>query len=223
MTSYEYTDTNRLQQPHKYMYTPYQGDAFINFYLTDRYLNIKRFESWASVEDLDGIDRYLCDASVLFLEGNSHSLVYESLKSISFFDKTHTVSSEELLLSLLGSQLSNTEDARFKYWVDFLVQRFEVTKKIYHIYPSSNLRKGSGGAENVRVYWLFSLLLTLYYSDTQNMQYLSTNLKINDLICSLDDALLKTIPKPGILLVLCQEVDSINALFSKINGDATCS
>lgn len=223
MIIYEYTDTNRLRKPHKYMYTPYHGGAFINSYLSDRDGDIRRFESQASTEELVGIERYLCESSVLFLDQNCHSLAYGSSKSISYFDKKDRVTTEELLLSLLGSQLSNTQDESLKYWVDFLVQRFEVTKKLYEIYHSNNLRKGGGEAESVRLYWLFSLLLTLFYSATNNIKYLSTTLKINDLICSLDDDLLKNIPKQGILLVLSNEVDSINLLFSNINGGSPCS
>lgn len=222
MKNYEYTDVNRLQIPHKYMYTPYQGSTFIRSYFSDREKNVRRFKLQEMTQELAKIDSYLCESSLLLLAENFCPLVYESVESISHFDTKTRVITEELLTSLIVSQFSNDQHKCIKHWIDFLTQRFEVTKKLYEIYHSNNLRKGEGKAENVRLYWLFSLLLTLYYSGTNNIKYLSTLLKVNDLICSLDDDLLRTIPKQGLLLVLSKEMESIRELSSNLNGDLFC-
>jgi hypothetical protein len=55
------------------MYTPFQGKAFINAYITNRNENIKRFESQANKEQLVGIERYLCDATLLLLDQNQRT------------------------------------------------------------------------------------------------------------------------------------------------------
>ena len=222
MLNYEYTDANRLQSPHKYMYAPYQGGAFISSYFSDREANLRRFELQEPTQELSEIERYLCESSILLLTENCCSVEYESVENISYFDKKTRVITEELMTSLIVSQFSNDQDKCLKDWIDFLAQRFEVKKKLYEIYHSNNLRKGEGEVENVRLYWLFSLLLTLYYSGSNNIKYLSTLLKVNDLICSLDDDLLSKIPKQGLVLVLSKEMESISALSSNISGDLFC-
>lgn len=223
MKNYEYTNTNRLQNPHKYMYTTYQGSAFISLYLKDREAHARRFELQELTQELSEIDLYLCDSSLSLIKENCCSLVHESIKSINNFDKRTSIITEELLMSLIGCQFSNNQDKRHKDWIDFLVQRFEVTKKLYEIYYSTNLRKGDGRNEKVRLYWLFSLLLTLQYTKTSNIKYLSTLLKVNDLICSLDDNILKEIPKRGLLLALLKEMEIVSKLSKNTNGDELCT
>ena len=85
-------------------------------------------------------------------------------------------------------------------------------KKIYKNYHLNDFRSGRGDNEIVRLYWLFSLLLTLVYFETKNIKYLSTLLKVNDLLCSLNENDLLTIPIGGIELILLKEVQSIKEL-----------
>jgi len=218
MVKYEYTDKNRLRSPHAYMYAPYQGEAFIHSYFRAREENINRFELQLLTEELVGIDFYLHDASRLLLTQRIKSSKHETIKNISYFNRKPKVKTEDLLLALIAEQFSCSQNECVKSWIDFLVQRFEVSKKLYEVYHSSKLRKYDGNYENVRLYWLFSLLLTLYYFSNNNLKYLSANLKINDTICSLEDNLLKDIPKQGLVLILSHEMRSINILFSKITG-----
>jgi len=64
---------------------------------------------------------------------------------------------------------------------------------------------------------LFSLLLILFYAKTKNTKYLSTLLKVTDLLLSLNNKLLvKDMPMQGLLLVLSYEILSINSLLSNI-------
>jgi hypothetical protein len=216
--TYQYTDVNQLVQPHSYMYTPYQGKAFITAYLKDRKEDMQRFKLLELKEQLSESDRYICEISKNFLSGGLQLLDSKSIKQVSDFDDQLKIFSEELLISLIFSQFSKEPDVRLKHWVDFLVQRFEVTKKIHEIYHPNKHRKGGGGSENTRLYWLFSLLLTLNYRTTNNVKHLSTNLKINDLLCSLNDDFCQTVPKQGLLLVLSAEIEHINVLFRGIKG-----
>jgi len=224
MIKYEYTAFNRLQNPHQYMYTRYQGEDFIRSYFKDREVHIKRFKSQEVGQDLDDIDIYLSESARFLLQENDYTVNdYKTIQRIGCFKRQNRVITEELLMSLIACQLSNDHDDTIKDWIDFLVQRFEVTKKLYQSYHSHNLHRGEGNAENIRLYWLFSLLLTLYYSGPNNIKYLSTLLKVNDLICSLDDFFLNKIPKQGLLLVLSKEIESIRILFRDINGDLFCT
>jgi hypothetical protein len=127
------------------------------------------------------------------------------------------VSTLTLLHALIARQLTNNQGAIIKDWLDRLIQRFEVTKKIYEIYPSG-FRKGEGANTSVHLYWLFSLALCLFYSSSNEIKYLSTLLKVNDLLCSLPEySLNDNIPKFGLSVVLAAEIISVQRLTEK-NG-----
>ena len=69
-------------------------------------------------------------------------------------------------------------------YVDTLLQRFEVTKRLYEYY-NKGLRNGSGNYNDVSFYWQFTIILSITYIHTNNLKYLNTVLKISDLILSL--------------------------------------
>ena len=75
---------------------------------------------------------------------------------------------------------------------------------------------GKGDSKSVRLYWLFSVLLVLTYRQTKNLKYLSTLLKINDLICSLNDSKLLSIPQKGMDVILINELGFIKDLSSNV-------
>ena len=56
--------------------------------------------------------------------------------------------------------------------------------------------------------------MVLFYSQTNNLKYLSTLLKVNDLICSLDNIYFEFIPSRGMDLILTTEVGFIQNLSS---------
>ena len=91
----------------------------------------------------------------------------------------------ELLLNLL--QATTDEDTAQKTcvrdWLSRLVQRFEVTKRLYTRYPSG-LKKGAEKYDQIILYALLAFLLGHYFGKNGNLNYLNTLLKLNDLICS---------------------------------------
>lgn len=246
MISYEYTKINRLDNPHKYMYTPYFGVDFVSAYFQDRIKNIQRFKlqnkfiyksnlylhiSYKSMTLLEGqlskdnlennavLFKKLahCQADVGF-ESNGLSTPDDRKKPLIYFSIESEVNTEILLISLIYSQLNNENSELTKKWIDRLVQRFEVTKKLYERYPSG-FRKGAGSLNLVSLYWLMALSLTLFYSKTKSLKYINTLLKLSDLLCSLDDkVLLSKIPLQGLLLVLSIEVLSVKSLSINIKG-----
>jgi len=54
--SYEYSARNRLQEPHNYMYTPYQGGVLLHAYMQSRLDFLDRYSGSSSVrEDADAV------------------------------------------------------------------------------------------------------------------------------------------------------------------------
>lgn len=98
---------------------------------------------------------------------------------------TENIQTHALLEGLISAQLieGRNEDL-IKLWLDRVIQRFEVTKKLYQSYKPG-FRKGEGINTSIVLYWLLALNLSLSYAKTSNIRYLSTLLKVCDLLLSL--------------------------------------
>lgn len=245
MIDYEYTEVNRIDSPHKYMYTPYQGSEFLGVYFKDRLKHLKNFQQrksqkYQNKSDLSlslrvshvlkiFLDRELSDEFGEFFKTvidwensiklDNHILdnVDSNIENLSNFNVNYEINTEKLLVSLLNSQLNEGDENLIKFWLDLLVQRFEVTKKLYESYPV-NFRKGEGKNDIIHLYWLLSLSLALFYCATKSIKYLSTLLKVMDLLCSLDEKLLsQDIPPQGLTLILLVELLSVKLLLKTID------
>ena len=243
--SYPYSQINRLDEPHNYMYTPFQGEALLQSYQSTRMAVLCRptivsrdsiepdqmFVTYAmpALEKL--IDATSAEVGKKFralLEGVSDKMLgqtkteADSLEDLANgldgLTTTEPVTTLELLQALIAVQLTNVQNANTKVWLDRLIQRFEVTKKIYKSYQPG-FRKGEGVNTSVRLYWLFALALSLFYARSHEIKYLSTLLKICDLLCSLpENALVGHIPEHGLSAVLATEIVSVQLLAEKQRG-----
>lgn len=238
---YTYTKNNLLENPHSYMYTSYQGVDFLNAYSTDRRAMIQLYAE-GGVNDsksdvslvrngISVIDKLFSvlttNAAIQFRRIFNSEIINDQRSCVSSDDRSYlnkliepligiTIDKEmhtlDLLRGLTATELLGTQDVDVKYWLDKLIQRFEVTKKIYQTYPSG-FRKGYGSNESLYLYWLFSLLLGLFYVRTLKLKYLSSLLKVNDLLCSQSkDFMELEVPDKGMQLVLATELCSVSLL-----------
>ena len=241
MLDYKYTNVNQLDKPDKYMYSSFHGGDFLDAYFRDRLKYIKNFDKKEEKKFKNKIySFYLARATLLFqnfldaeLSDQSEKEIIDwgrtskyctssikdnNIKPLSDFDITRQIYSSNLLSSLINSQLTHDDNSLIKFWLDLLVQRFEVTKKIYESYPHS-FRNGEGKYNTVQLYWMFALSLMLFYCKTKNIKYLSTTLKVSDLLCSLDKNLLNDeIPPQGLSIILLVELLNVKLLSRNING-----
>lgn len=238
---YPYSQTNRLEEPHKYMYTEFQGAPFLKAYLDSRLVIIRHCDSVAAGEE--ELDQKLATKALAELEGlieetSAGSKQFIALmksgkskggkpgeekpdclnslaENLAKMSPAEPVATLDLLHALIAVQLTTPKNRSIKVWLDRLVQRFEVTKKLYELYPAG-FRKGAGENTSIRLYWLFALALCLFYVRTQGLKYLNTLLKINDLLCSLPENMLQEkLPVCGLRLVLATEVVNIQLLAEK--------
>jgi hypothetical protein len=103
---------------------------------------------------------FASDASNAYQSQSNKNIDMAPLPS---FNTSNIVHSENLLVSLLDSQVNGGDQKLIKFWLDLLVQKFEVTKKIYHHYPI-NFGKGLGPNDSIEVYWMLILSLSLLFS-----------------------------------------------------------
>ena len=229
MKNYEYTKINRLNSPHKYMYSLYQGSAFLDAYFKDRIKKItnlknKKYKSQLFIylrvnkSLMKILDKKFSNdpLKIKFSYSNivKKNKIYKNNKSkiLSSFSVNKEINCENLLLSLIDSQLNKKNDRLVKFWLDLLIQRFEVTKKIYLIYKV-NFRKGKGDSNIIHLYLMLAISLTLFFYSTKKIKYMNTLLKLSDLICSLDEKLLaKSIPSETISMILLIEILNIKII-----------
>ena len=221
--SYPYTQINRLDEPLSYMYTPFKGEAFLAAYRMSREVAIGRL---AENVKAGGDDAYEA-ATLVFLQcagwdgkrfsasSKSEALVVSegnSFTELSRFSIAEAIDTERLLGALLAAQFGAAHDGLIKGWLDRLVQRFEVTKKIYITYPPG-FRKGEGSNTSVRLYWLLALSLCLFFAQSRNLKYLNALLKVNDLLSSLPQDLFFSHFSVKLMTVVFQvELAAVDAL-----------
>ena len=243
--SYTYSQINRLDEPHNYMYTPFQGKALLQAYQSSRMAVLGRptVTGYDIIEPDQIFVNYAIPALEKLVDANSpefaknfRSLLKgvsskmlgqtvtaaDSLENLANnLDRLTTdepVTTLELLHALIAAQLTNVQAANTKIWLDRLVQRFEVTKKIYESYPLG-FRKGEGANTSVRLYWLFALALSLFYAKSNEIKYLSTLLKICDLLCSLPENVVAAhVPEHGLSIVIATEIVSVQLLAERQRG-----
>ncbi len=215
MVNYEYTEVNRLESPHSYMYTKYYGDDFLKSYIKNRNTYIEKIKDQSKNENLDEIDQYLLEScKIQVIEGNQ-SPIHSSINILDLNNHSDKVDTNDLILSLIANQCAKKNHLQNKFWIDFLVQRFEVSKRLYEIYYPLKKIKGEGSDSIIKIYWLFSLLITITFDSNKNIKYLSTLLKLNDLICSLDKSQKEEIPKKIMLFILSNEIKNIEILYGR--------
>ena len=234
MTSYEYTEVSRLDFPHNYMYSPYLGEELITAYFSDRSNILSLIQLNQVHSEYDNLDLYFYFEAKLILLKLFSKVGFEmnddlneptqfinkafKLKSLKSFNINECIDTEVLLSSIIFSQIKFKEKKLTKEWMDRIIKKFEVTKKLFNEYPS-NFQRGEGSANNIRLYWLLALSLSLYYANTKNLKYLSSLMKLSDLICSLEfDYLKDKLMMPGLALILNVEMFYIKLLSRKIKG-----
>ena len=241
--NYPYNKRNLLDTPHKYMYTKFEDVALIKSYFITRndllFSYGKNFSKTSpSVSSLvkkafSIIEHNIIGKSTNMVNSFSVQLMggkgdIDKINSIDdlqleimaeklkYISTLKVVETSTLLHGLVASLLLDNSGSDCKIWLDRLVQRFEVTKKLYEKYQPG-FRKGKGGNRSIKLYWLLSLVLCLYYAKTNQIKYLSTLIKVSDLLTSLSlDDLVQDIPEFGLNLVLSSEIiflrDYLNSL-----------
>ena len=236
---YPYNEQNLLENSQHYMYTPFQGEALLRSYFHSRYDFLERYRQCATKTTSSGsvlvkrayilIDRILTDKSPVMARGFCSQLKNEKMNNlesnsggdrfladliepISSISLDRVVATSILLHGLVASLLVEESDVDCKIWLDRIIQRFEVTKKLYDEYQPG-FRKGQGGSTSINLYWLTALALCLYYAITHQIKYLSTLIKVCDLLTSLSmENLCEVIPQFGMELVLSTETIFIRML-----------
>jgi len=227
---YEYTETNQFEKPRSYMYSQFGGWDFIHGYRADRLERLEALSSLltetrnvyeASAQVFLG--DFLVRERVVIPEVIDPSSCHEAVVGLYApepqftFSLNETVETTKLMDQLLYG-FANEEamqGAHFaeSLWLDRLVQRFEVTKRIWSRYLPG-FRKGGGVEFDVSLYRRFALLLALAYARSEELRYLSTLLKVDDLLLSLPIEFHADDAYRSLALAVAVELDAVRKLTS---------
>lgn len=190
--SYQYTDQNQLDMPHTYMYADYGGADFLGAYVADRRTELARHLQGRIFPQTDELKAALATMA--------RSLA--SARRPDSFSLAEAIPLQSLLAALLGV-LAAGDYTVAEPWLLRIIQRFEVSKKLYTRY-ASGFRKGEGDVRNLGRYVELALCLALAYQLSGHLQYLSTQLKVIDLLLSLDTGMLHPVCSPEWLTLLVE-------------------
>lgn len=201
---YIYTETNRFEKPHNYMYSNVNQKRYISDYSKDRVIRSKKYFD----EKCEKIFRK--SYGKLFHE-NINYFLEKNTQKFDYFSMQEKINTSELL-KYLAPIIFEDRLAEVDFFVSKLLQRFEVSKKLFTFY-SSDIRNGEGDSNDIEIYARFALCLSLAYQKTGHLQYLSSQLKLLDIILSLKPEIVKH-KCPSLLIAILVDIElySINKL-----------
>ena len=167
MVGYSYSQENRIDFPHYYMYTPYQGSAFLKAYFQDRLR----------------IAGPYANHSVSALQEKSVQIAQDRIEDIQPDGSIHHV--ERYFMRVNRNIIEGLNDHDNYKILSRFIQKYEVTKKIYDKYDSR--MKGEGSFHKIEPYVWFHMACLNYYLTFGNLKMLNCGLKIGDLISSVVD------------------------------------
>ena len=208
MNHYIYSFKDRLKEPENYMYSDFVGIKMFKIYKEDRINRIKKVCSTFSSSS------EICKDQ-LFTIAKEYKDEY-----LQKFNKkeNNVIFLKDEILNLINHLCLNKSNKK-KSLVNLLnkiIQRFEVSKFLCETYDQ-NFKNGKNKIFDVQIYLLFSLVLSLSYLKNENKQYLSTLLKLNDLILSTDLSNIKNKEKILLNALIIMELEYIQNLLIKNN------
>jgi len=214
--AYEYCLEDRIDTPHAYMYTKYGGRTFLDEYFRVRAECMDRLEeaygSNPGRSDLKDVDACLAE-----ITRNSESR--NGNGAASWFGEgaadEPTATTEILKEALRMIGRGGKGDLRRVYaFLGTLTAKFEVFKRIFSFYDGS-VRKMGDEYKDVSCYILFALCLGAYCRKAENLKFLNTALKVNDLVCSVIERVQVRSDIASAYTSLALEKESIEGLLSK--------
>ena len=99
-------------------------------------------------------------------------------------ERDNCINTEQIVTKVFNT-ICEKEEAKAKFYLDKLIQRYEIRRMLFSHY-SLNWRKAIGNEIYLTNYLKFSISLGLMYKKTKVLQYLSTWLKVNDMLIALN-------------------------------------
>lgn len=219
--TYRYVKQNLLAERFHYNYTPYEGLGFLQGYIAQRQtlrdeLEVVRHEFLAKPTTETAIAEEIRqavlgdseDVGSAPLRGHHQQVLPAQPGDGDFVTYT-------LLLDLWQSCIHGQGfSGECSQWAGFLLQRFEVTKRLYVGYTSS-LKPAQQIYDTAHNYALLAALLAYQYKMEPNLKLLNTVLKLVDLLASINIFEQNQLSQLTCLVAVESELAALKSLLAK--------
>ena len=198
---YNFTNHNLIEKPEKYQRFPFMGIDFLKEYEKNRQRIIN--------EEMKKISKRIDDYKDLRI--NELEREKNDINSIS----TYSALCEIFHNILFEQEIIDS----FILLKKFLV-KFELKRRIHSTY-TIDFKEEDDDFKDLKNYLILSLNNLLIYEKSNNLKYLNTSLKINDVICScLENFQLEENLRVVLIFVLEKEIHHVHELCQKLEvGD----
>ncbi|MBE6035706.1 MAG: hypothetical protein E7222_13565 [Clostridiales bacterium] len=193
---YKYITENNLENRQNYMYSSFNGNKFLNTYISTR-------------------------EKVLLSIGKTHNneLIMNEEITAEFNQLRSKVTDHNIDLRFqMINQLKEMETGYLNLSeIDLFVKTFEVRKRLYHLYSVNFKPINEEDYKDNELYLIFSIVMCLAYEKTSNLKYLNSLLKVNDILISLYFNDSKRLNNDYLSIVLNKEIGYVNKLCAQKN------
>ena len=173
-TPYQYIQNNLLSTPQNYQMSSYDGTDFLISY---------QFSRKKIITELEKMPNFTLYSDNFF---SSQDILDTSIIIKNKF------STNELYHSIIIELIHNKKNTKLIPIIDKFLKKFEIRKKIFLNYDEEFNIIGDEFKE-IQNYILLSFICLIRYQTTTDLKYLNTFLKLNDLICSAKNLIVKKI------------------------------
>jgi len=161
---YTFANGNLLEKPNTYFYSTYKGPVFVSSFFDHRYSIFK-----------DLPPAMLAPLPQRVTEPQMNNSIETPLLL------------EYVLAKILGGEIN---DNRCQFWLERLVKKFEVTKRIHQRYKNNFRAVDPDQHKNYTLYIRLSEVFEAGYTTSEDIRLLNVLLKTIDTICSFSEHLL---------------------------------
>lgn len=165
---YKYDNRDLLKTPEFYQMTAFEGSKFLSDYVNSRNEIISMTSSEKIITQFSELENFF-----------TTKIEITNKKDLFVGD----IVTNDIFIFLMNSTMKSTLTSEIKEIIDLFLKKFEITKKFFTTY-NLELKKTSESYNNIENYIIFSIICLKIYSDTKNLKYLNTCLKLNDIIAS---------------------------------------
>jgi len=165
MKNYPYSSENLLEKPQKYQMSPFEGKDFLSSYLNSRKKIIQILEK----NKKNPYDEILNQ--------------FKKFIDVNFESFSEKIILEKFLSFLIYNLLEMNKDKQINEYVDLVLKKFEIKKRLYSTY-NSEFKEITDDYKNLHNYTLLALIFQIKYKQTKALKYLNAILKLNDILCS---------------------------------------
>jgi hypothetical protein len=179
------------------MYSEFEGKALLDSYFINRSEHIKFLRNECLSIDSEFIDEKLANFSFNQLLNKHDFFSRETNASVSYVNNDGTIDTKKLLHFILSNALKGIKN--YFDQLEWVVKKFEISKKVYANY-SPDFKLGKLGYSDHELYLILWCILLFEFLERNKFNYLSTALKLSDLLISLGSQL--NVSNEGKLLII---------------------